>query len=298
VLPGYRVDLGNNTALQNTSPSAVPRGIALIDTNAQYTLAIADTNAYNSDHFRGAASDGAGNFWGAASAEGTYYFGTNSPAATIQTTFPNTRSVDIFNGDLYCLSSTSGNAALVRFNGLPTTDAGSVTNLLPGFASANTTDFSVGPTGTLVYLTAGNSVQKWQFDGAMWTNAYNLSLGVLARYLTVDYSGPSPAVYVDTSDGRLMTFTDTGTNSPISTLVTNGVNQLFKGIRFGPSSTPPRPRLSFAVYGSDLVMSWSGSFTLVTATDVAGPYTNVVPAATSPHTNNTASSLRRFFGLR
>ena len=133
-LSGYNVTLGNSTALHNTFSTNVPRGIVTIDSNSQVTLAVADTNAYSNAHFRGAVTDGTNNFWGSGSIEGTWYFGLNSPTNIIQTTFPNTRSVDIFNGNLYTLASSTM-SGLLKFTGLPTTDQGLVPNMLPGFSS-------------------------------------------------------------------------------------------------------------------------------------------------------------------
>jgi hypothetical protein len=304
-LSGYKVGITNTTALQATFPTNVPRGVVTIDSSSQITLAVADTNAYSGVHFRGAATDGTNNFWGSGSAEGTWYFGLNSPSNLVQTTFPNTRSVDIFNGNLYTLASSTMNG-LLKFTGLPRTDQGIVPNILTGFNSTTTTDFAVDPTDTLIYLTVGTTVQKWQWDGSsLWTNAYALSTGGTeqARYLTADFSGPSPVLYVTTADGgnglnRLVTIVDTNKLATAVTLANSGPNQLFKGIRFGPILTVPRPVLSFTHSGSDLTLSWSGLYTLVCSTNVAGPYSDVAPAAASPFTTNTTSPAAQFFGLR
>jgi hypothetical protein len=299
VLPGYNTALGSvATGLQNTTAVTVPRGVVTINSASQVTLAIADTNAYDLAYFRGAATDGANDFWGAGSTGGTYYFGLNSPAAFLQTTFANTRSVDIFNGNLYALASASGANGLMKFNGLPTTDQGIVPNMLSGFNSVNTTDFSVDPTDTLIYLTVGATVQKWQFDGlTTWTNAYALTVpGGTARYMTVNYSGANPVLYVDNGDGQIMSIVDTGASSTATTLVTPGPNQLYKGIRFGPIVA--RPILSFTSAGSNLILNWSGAFILQSATNVTGLYSDVVPPATSPFTNSTTSPAQQFFRLR
>jgi len=295
-LAGYNVALGNATPLQNTTSIAVPRGIVTVDVGSEVTLALADTNAYSTAFFRGAATDGANNFWGSGNKEGTWYLGLNSPSNLVQTTFVNTRSVDIFNGNLYTLASADPYNGLLRFNGLPTTDQGLVPNMLP-FNSITMTDFSVDPTDTLIYLTSGNTIQKFQFDGSSaWTNAYALSVPN-ARYLTVDYSGANPVIYVDNAEGLIMSIVDTGAGSTATALVVSGPNQLYKGIRFGPSASAARPTLAYARDGSDLILSWSGPFTLVSSTNVLGPYLDV-PAATNPYTNSTLAPAASYFGLR
>jgi len=84
-----------------------------------------------------------------------------------------------------------------------------------------------------------------------------------------------------------------------TTVALAGANQNFRGVRFGPapSTVIARPTLSFTRSGSNLVLSWSGPFTLMSATDVAGPYADV-SGQTNPYTNNVTSGVQRFFGLR
>ena len=56
------------------------------------------------------------------------------------------------------------------------------------------------------------------------------------------------------------------------------------------------PFLRAALVGSNVVITWSGSFTLLSATNVTGPYLPVA-GATSPYTNAVPLGARRFFGL-
>src|SRR5205823_11901360 len=125
------------------------------------------------------------------------------------------------------------------------------------------------------------------FDGTTFTHPYSITFPVGARYLTADFSGASPVVYVTTADGQLSILVDTGSGSTPTTLVTPGPNQLFKGIRFGPGLAA-RPALSFTHLGSNLVLTWTGAWPLLSATNVTGPYAPVA-GATSPYTNGTSS---------
>jgi hypothetical protein len=298
VIGGYHADAPYSANLNGAASAAVPRGVGLIDLNGQFNLILSDTNAYSGAHFRAVVYDGTNNFWGAGSGQGTYYFGTNAPAGTIQNAFNNLRMIDIFGTNLFCLSSASGNSGLLKIDGLPTAPS-AANQFLPGFSSANTTDFAFDPSGTLVYVTVGSTVQKWQFDGTTWTNAYALSgFPALARYMTVDFGGAAPLLYVDTADGRLMSVVDIDATSTPTMLVTAGVNQLFKGIRFGPDeSTTAAPALSFTHSGNNLILNWNGVFILQSATNVTGPYLDI-SGATSPYTNTTVSTARQFFRLR
>jgi hypothetical protein len=296
-LAGYNASLGNATALQGTTSAAVPRAIVTIDSNSQINMAIADTAAYSLGHFRGAATDGTNNFWGSGSVGGTYYFGTNSAAAYLQTNFANTRSVDIFNGNLYCLSSATAANGLVKFTGLPTTDQGTVANILTGFNFVNTTDFAVDSTGNLVYVTVNSTIQRWSFSGS-WANDYALTLPAIGRYLTVDYSGAAPVIYADTADGQLFKIVDTGSGSAPTLFASPGPNQLFKGIRFGPivNTAITQPVLSYQTVGDALILNWSGPFFLQSSTNVAGPFADV--GGSSPYTNSITSGPQQFFRLR
>ncbi len=56
------------------------------------------------------------------------------------------------------------------------------------------------------------------------------------------------------------------------------------------------PVLTATPIGSDVVITWSGPYVLLSATNVSGPF-SVVPGATSPYTNSAPLPARRFFGL-
>jgi hypothetical protein len=167
----------------------------------------------------------------------------------------------------------------------------------------------VSPDGNLIYVAdernaPNGGVQRWQFDGANWTLVYTLSSGLPAgaRYLTADFSGPDPIIYAISageSDNQLIAITDTGVSSASTTLATAGANQTFRGVRFGPTENAVvlRPTLLFAREGDNIVFDWSGPFILQSATNVAGPYSDVSNAI-APHTNSVIGNAQEFFRLR
>ncbi len=57
------------------------------------------------------------------------------------------------------------------------------------------------------------------------------------------------------------------------------------------------PPLAFSKHGNDLVLTWPSGWTLQTATNVPGPYSDV-SGATSPYTNAIPPDGQRFFRLR
>jgi hypothetical protein len=221
------------------------------------------------------------------------------------------RSMAQFNGNIYCVSAVGSANGVLKLDGLPqTSGTANPTVLFPG--STATSDLEVSADGYLIYVadsraTPNGGIQRWQFDtnSSTWSLAYTLTDGMPngAYYVTADFSGPNPVVYAITSDdsnNRLVQISDTGVSSVGTTLAYSGVNQNFRGIRFGPSESPvvARPTLSITPDGNNVILQWSGAFVLQSATNVTGPYSDVVPAATSPYTNATAAPPQTFFRLR
>jgi hypothetical protein len=312
VVAAYNTSVGFNSGLHTASATAVPRAIGWINSLGQYKLALSSTDAtFTATFFRSAVSDGTNNFWGAARTPSTYYFGFDAPAATIQSVFANMRSMALFNGSIYCTSAVGGNNGVLKLDGMPqTSGAANPTVLFPG--STATSDCEVSPDGYLIYVadsraTPNGGIQRWQFDtnSSTWSLAYTLTDGMPngAYYVTADFSGANPVVYAVTSEdsnNRLLHFTDTGGSSTSTTLAYAGVNQNFRGIRFGPGESPvvSRPTLSITPDGPNVVLQWAGAFVLQSSTNVTGSYSDVVPTATSPYTNATTGATRAFFRLR
>jgi hypothetical protein len=202
----------------------------------------------------------------------------------------------------------TGNGVL-ELNGMPTTSAtANPTVLFPG--STASSDLDVSPDGNLIYvadsrIAPSGGIQRWQFDtnSSTWSLAYTLSdqLPSGAYYVTADWSGANPVLYAITSDdsnNRLVQISDTGPSSTGTTLAYAGVNQNFRGIRFGPAESPALPgTLSITPNGNNVIVQWNGAFVLQSATNVGGPYSDVVPTASSPYTNATGPG-QMFFRLR
>jgi hypothetical protein len=311
VIAAYNTAVGFGSPLNNAPSTTVPRAVGWINSLGQYTLSLSSTDlTFTSTFFRAAVSDGTNNFWGAARTPSTYYFGFDAPAATIQSVFPNMRSMALFNGSIYCVSAVGGGNGVLKLDGMPMTSAtANPTVLFPG--STASSDLDVSPDGNLIYVADSRNapsggIQRWQFDtnSSTWSLAYTLSdqLPSGAYYVTADWSGANPVVYAVTSDdsnNRLVQISDTGPSSTGATLAYAGVNQNFRGVRFGPAETTvvARPTLSITPNGNSVIVQWIGAFVLQSATNVGGPYADVVPTASSPYTNSTAPG-QMFFRLR
>ncbi len=311
VVPGYNTNLASGDSLVASLAAAVPRGIGLVDSYGQYSLAVASTNAvFDATYWRAAITDGTNNFWGSGGVAGTYYFGFDQPPALVQDFFVNARSMALFNGNIYCAEASNPNGVL-KIDGLPTMPTTGTNYLFPN--STGTFDLTVSPDGNLIYVADqrnvlnGGGVQRWEFDGAMWNLVYTLTDGfgdLGPRYIAADFSGANPVLYVTSNDAsfddnRIIRVVDTGASSTGTTLAYAGVNQTLRGIRFGPvqNTVAPRPRLAFRREGDNLILDWSGAATLQSAPEVTGPYSNV-PGGASPYTNSFSTADQLFFRLQ
>jgi Immunoglobulin domain/Immunoglobulin I-set domain len=314
VIAGYNTNLNYSDSLVNSFAADVPRGIGLINSHAQYILAVASTNSvFNQTYWRAAITDGTNNFWGSGGKSGTYYFGFSAPGAVVQNLFVNSRAMGLYNGDIYCAEASSPQGIL-KIDGMPTNSTTLTNYLFAG--SSGTSDMAVSPDGNLIYVAdqratgSGGGVQRWDFDtgSSTWNLTYTLTDGYGSkgpRYVAADFSGANPVVYVTTDDNtldnnRIVRTEDTGAGSTGMTLAYAGVNETFRGIYFGPVESALiviPPVLSFERSETNLILNWSGSFFLQSATNVTGPYLDV-PAAASPYTNSISGNGQLFFRLR
>jgi hypothetical protein len=200
----------------------------------------------------------------------------------------------------------------LKISGMPT---GAATGTFLFAGSSGTFDMAVSPNGNLIYvvdqraLSSGGGIQRYDFNGSSWNLTYTMQIGGLdttktgPRYVTADFSGANPVIYVTSNDGsldnnRIIAVVDTGSGSTGTTLAYAGINQTFRGIQFGPvpNTIISPPLLSFTNSAGNLFLSWSAPFSLQSSTNVTGVYTNV-PGATSPYTNTLGSSTQQYFRL-
>ena len=80
------------------------------------------------------------------------------------------------------------------------------------------------------------------------------------------------------------------------TCVVSGVNGSFSSSPATLTVIGSPPFLTATLAGQKVVIAWAGSYPLLSATNVAGPYA-VVTGATSPYTNSPPLGSRQFFGL-
>jgi hypothetical protein len=252
VLAGYNVAAGT-AGVAGAASSAVPRGIATVDANGNYTLAATTTSFYSGNNIRGGTSDGKGNFWGAgaASTGGTVYLGTGTAA---QISSVNSLVVQDIGGNLYYSSAKATTPGIYEISGTPTSGTATPTLVV---ASANPADFTFNSGMTIAYVAdTSGGVQRYDFNGTSWVSSYTLDSGTGINGLAVNFSGADPLIYATTEDGtKLIEITDTGSGSAANVLDTvSGTTAAFRGLEFAPESVPEPS--TFAMIGWGAALLW------------------------------------------
>jgi hypothetical protein len=245
------------------------RGIGAIDAYGYFTLALTNSSLYNaSTQFRSAVSStGTSEFWTtgvASSIAGVKYVHDGGATTAVAGGLAGTRVVDITpSGNLaFTDVGDSGMTGLNAIGGLPTLQS-TPTLFIDVGPTASPNDFAVSPGSGTVYIaddesfstSAGNGgIERWDNQGGTYVLSYTLSTGGNslggARCLTVDFSangswGPGAngaVIYATTTEGltnKIVRIVDNGPDSPATIIATAGPNQLYRGMRFGPTPTAP-----------------------------------------------------------
>jgi Ig-like domain-containing protein/immunoglobulin I-set domain protein len=316
VIAGYNIARGSIAgSLSSTNAAAVPRGIAQIDGFGNYSLVPISTNQYSGEHFHSAFTDGNNNFWGADSDAGISYFGFQGSATTLQGALANCRVIEMIDHTYLAFSAQTETPGIYIFDGPPPTAAEGITLVIGTGKNSSPEDFAFASGDTVAYIaddSDAGGIQRWQLIGGVWTPTYTLHSGALnigIRSFAADFSGSHPVLYAITAededdDGpdRLITITDTGSNSVAATLDTAGFNQHFFAVKFAPKVQPLAATLSGPVFSGDSQFSFyiSGTpgydYVIQTSTNLAdwtSIATNVVPFVFTNGT--TPASPARFY---
>jgi hypothetical protein len=250
-LGGYNKALGGaNPASDTAATTNRVVGRVEISTGTIDTTTSLD-DAYNGSNIRSATSTNGTDIWtggnagsGQGASAGVKYttLGATTGSIRLNDGGSNMRVVNIFNGQLY-VSSATGTFQGVSTVGTGIPTSGVQTNtltLLPGFPTASgpsSYDFWFKDASTLYVaddraIASGGGIQKWTFDGSIWTLQYTLNSGLSAgaRGLAATLDGSGDAVLYATTGAALVTVTDTGAASAFSTLASAPTNTAFRGV--------------------------------------------------------------------
>ncbi len=254
---GLYLTMGGYNALPGTAgvataaPTTVPRGVARIGLNGSIDTSTSLSDAYSGSNIRSAVSSDGVNIWTGGNA-GSGLGATGGPRYTtlgsttsvrVDTTASNMRVVNIFNGQLYVSSSTGTLLGVSTVGaGLPTTASSSTITPLSGMpttGSHSSYDFWFKDANTLYVADDGSAangggIQKWTQSGGTWSLAYTLgnngTTTTAVRGLAGTVDGSGNAVLYGTTASALVSVTDTGSGSALSTLATAGANTAFRGV--------------------------------------------------------------------
>jgi hypothetical protein len=252
---GYDAALGT-ASVASTASATVNRVVGRITISDGSIDSSTAVDMYNTGNIRSAASDDGTRFWTAGTSTtsgGVRYISSlgSTTSDMLASTPTNTRVVNIFNDgsqeQLY-VSASSGTflGVCTVGSGLPTTSGQTIT-LLNGFPTSGTHSsydyLVVNPTTVYVAddgtVANGGGIQKWTYSGGTWSLAYNvITAGVRGLTGYVDGSGYAVlfATTTATSNNSLITVTDTGAGSAITTLASAGTNKVFRGVRYVPAT--------------------------------------------------------------
>ena len=313
LLAGYQTALTNSSSsLPNSAATNVPRALGAFDLEGSFAVVGVTTNQYSENNIRSGASDGCGNYWGAGANSGTFYFGDATPAS-VQANVVNTRVIQDLGGNLY-FSTSSGTPGIWRISGTPTVSNGPPSLVLSAGASSSPFGFAFNTNFTTVYvaddtLAGQGGVQRWDVSGGDWALSYVFAgmTNTGARGLAVDFSGPRPVLYATTAESatnRLVSIVDAGPASPVTTLVTAGANQLYRGLAFTPDADIA-PRIFNAARATNgFRLGWTAligrSYTLESADNLTSPnwfpVTNLVTTRPVAYATDTAlAAANRFY---
>ncbi|MFZ0827195.1 MAG: CotH kinase family protein [Verrucomicrobiia bacterium] len=265
---GYQIALTNaallGSSLANANATNAPRALGIADIAGTFALVGVTTNQYSGNNLRSGATDGRGNYWGAGANSGTFYFGS-SPTNTVQNTVANSVVIQDLGGNLY-FSTSKTTPGVWKIPGTPAVPTPTAV-FLPTGAGSSPYGFALSPDLNTAYiaddtLTGKGGVQRWDYNGSTWALSYAFAgiTNVGARGLAVDFSGANPVIYATTAEAaanRLVSLTDNGAAATATTLATAGVNQLFRGVSFTPSSGSVPQFFKAATVTNGFALSWT-----------------------------------------
>jgi len=246
LIAGYDQAVGTSAVGSSTGN----RVVGIIDKNEVVDLST--TFSYGTNAIRVAVSEDGFNLWFAGASQGQFYIqrgGGNTPLL-VSSSITNSRSLGIFNAQLY-LSTASGTNGRVGSigTGLPTT-AGNTFTALPSIPTTGSpyqfyfADLSPTVPGVdVLYIAddgAGQGILKYSLVGGVWVANGSIAYAS-ARGLTGVTNGSTVTLYavngstlVSLSDNSGYNSTIIGTINPLANAPTNTA---FRGIAFTPQGS-------------------------------------------------------------
>ncbi|MEP7265220.1 MAG: beta-propeller fold lactonase family protein, partial [Bacteroidota bacterium] len=282
LVTGYNSTTGSggvSTSSSTTFPTNT-RVVGRVDATGAVNTTTTFNTGYSGVAVRAAASVDGSAYW-SSGANAIDYVTNGNIAAPVTLSSTNTRSIGIFNNQLYA-SSQSGSLRLVTVGtGLPTSSSQTVTNLNGlltttgdpyGFTFIDingggpdvvyVASLTTAPIGLLKYTSTDNGA-TWTANGSLSGNVfsvtgiYNTCTGNVDLYITSNTSNAKPnALYkfsdlaVNAASPAVITNNGSALNTVGTLLATAAANTAFGGVAFTPASSLSAPAL-FTLTGSN-----------------------------------------------
>ncbi|MCB9877307.1 MAG: hypothetical protein H6835_06865 [Planctomycetes bacterium] len=285
---GFDADAGTpRTNYEQVAANVVPRVVALLDITGNVNTSTGLTDAYDAAEIRSAVTDDGINLWTAGSSGGVRYATYGATTSTLVTggNPTNLRCVDIFHGDVYASTGSSGGVGLIQVDtGLPT-GSGVPQAYLPGFPNSNagsSYDFYFANPHTVYVADDGSldpGIQKYELIGGVWTWQYTLGIvGQVARGLSgytqngVTTLWATSQVGFSSGNGNdLIMVVDTGAGSTANVLTSAAPGSMFRGVRYYDVPTSLQRLNGLACGSADIKASGSGQIGTDVFLDVTHP---------------------------
>jgi hypothetical protein len=257
VMAGYAAAPGLASVV-GTDSATVNRVIARIDAAGTIDTSTRLDAAYSGNNVRGATTSDGTVLWASGTGNPTggvwaVPFGTTGGTQLFSTP-NNMRNVHIFAGQLYVSSGSGMNTNVMTVgSGLPTTNGQTVT-ALPGLPMSMASPYSfaffdlnngVAGVDTLYIaddsaLASGGGIQKWTFDGTIWTKVATFANGLTGgvRGLAGALVGGVPTLLVvnTLNPSSVLVVTDDGSADPaLSIVTTSAMDAFYRGVAFSPN---------------------------------------------------------------
>ena len=265
LVPGWSTNssISGSTAIGSANTTFTICAIRPVNGSGTINTGITGTSNWftTANDYRGATSDDLTNYWVTGGSVGLKTTTNGTSLTTVSTTSTNTRSVNIFNGQLY-YSTGSGTQGVYQV-GTGKSISASTTSVILASPSTGAYGFAVSPDFLTIYTNSATGViSRWTYSGTYSSGAYSggswssASTGLSLSGVTgvaVDWSGYSfstsanGAIIYACNTTTLVKANDNGTGSmTASTLRTISGNNIFKQLAFSPikqtvsigSSTP------------------------------------------------------------
>jgi hypothetical protein len=242
------------------------------------------SSPFSGNNFRSVIPTGASTFYatgtssGSPNTGGAYYY-DGSSFTQLSTTITNLRNVEIFGGQLFVSSGSGAFLGISSVGSGTPTASGQTTSLTInmgtgaspyGFALFDTNADNTLDTAFIAddRTATGGGLNKWTFDGTIWSKSYSLLLNPTGNALSAttgagilsirglagfyDSGTDSFSLYAtttETSNNRLVQIVDSGTTPTSWTqLATAGTNNVFRGVDVITTAIP-EPSTYAAILG-------------------------------------------------